>query len=326
MSELRHKILAAVKNDLADIETELRENLHPHSDLLARVAGHILFSGGKRLRPLLAVLCARLCAYAGDYDKVFSTVFEYLHAATLLHDDLVDDAEIRRGKPVAHSIWGPSVAVLAGDFLLARSLSIASRTERPEIINVIAGITESMSQGEIEQLARKGDILLSEAEYMEIIACKTAVMIQGACRSGAMLADADPEAQAALATYGLNLGTAFQMIDDLLDYTSDTATLGKEIGTDLKEGKLTLPLIHALKTAEPEDRTRMEEIIRKEDFSLGEFETLKAMLTRYEGLSYTRETAVAHIRNAKESLSMFGCSQTREILLNIADYALERKV
>ncbi|MBW2670019.1 MAG: polyprenyl synthetase family protein, partial [Deltaproteobacteria bacterium] len=182
MNDIKHKILNLVKDDLSEIEVALKQNLNPHFDLVSQIAGHILFSGGKRLRPLLMVLSARICGYDGNYEKTFSTIFEYLHAATLLHDDLVDEATLRRGKPVANSIWGNAIAVLVGDFLLARSLSIAAETKRPDVIKVVAEITENMSQGEIHQLMKKGCIDLTEKEYMEIIRRKTAVLFQGTCR------------------------------------------------------------------------------------------------------------------------------------------------
>jgi octaprenyl-diphosphate synthase len=272
------------------------------------------------------ILSARICGYNADYAKTFSSIFEYLHAATLLHDDLVDGGAVRRGKPAAHFIWGNPTTVLVGDFLLARSLSIAAETGRSRIIKVIAEITENMSQGEIQQLMRKGHLDLSEAEYMEVIRRKTSVLIQGACRAGAMIADAPPEAETALADYGFNLGLAFQLADDLLDYTADAKLLGKEIGTDLKEGKLTLPVIHTLKEADAQDRRLMEKIITNQEFSVPEFQILLEFLDKYGGIDYTRRMATEHITIAKEALSVFKYSETKEILLDVADFALAREV
>ena len=324
MNDLKHKILMQVKNDLEEIEIALQQNLNPYLDLVSQIAGHILFSGGKRLRPLLMVLSARVCGYKDDYDKIFSTIFEYLHAATLLHDDLVDEATLRRGKPVANSIWGNAAAVLVGDFLLARSLAIAAKTKRPEVIKVVSGITENMSQGEIHQLMKKGRLDLTEAEYMEIIKRKTAVLFQGTCRSGALIADVSLAKETALADYGFNLGIAFQMVDDLLDYTLDTVTLGKEVGADLKEGKLTLPVIYSLKSADEKDRTRMENIIKNKNFSVNDFKTLIRMIDKYGGRSYTQTLATEYVQNAKEALVVFEDSKPKEILLMIADYTLSR--
>jgi len=325
MSDLKHKILARVKSDLEEIEVALEQNLNPYLDLVSQIAGHILFSGGKRLRPLLMVLSARISGYNGSYDKIFSTIFEYLHAATLLHDDLVDEATLRRGEPVANSIWGNPAAVLVGDFLLARSLAIAAETKLPEVIKVVSNITENMSQGEIHQLMRKGHLDLTEAEYMEIIEHKTAVLFQGTCCSGALIAGVSPKKTKALSDYGFNLGIAFQMVDDLLDYSSNTTVLGKEVGADLKEGKLTLPVIYSLESAAPKDRTLMGKIIKNRDFSVNDFEILIKMIDKYDGRTYTQSLATQYVRRAKESLSVFNNSETKETLLMIADYTLSRK-
>jgi octaprenyl-diphosphate synthase len=325
MRDLKQKIFAEVGRDLEQIETALKENLTPYLDIVRQTASHLLFSGGKRLRPLLTVLCARLCGYSGSYDKIFSVIFEYIHAATLLHDDVVDGANLRRGKSAAYMIFGAPAAVLSGDFLMARALSIAAETGRMNVIRVIARITENMSQGEIHQLIKKGDINLSEAEYAEVIRRKTAVLIQGACQSGAMISDADDSREKALSEYGFHLGMAFQMADDLLDYVSDTETLGKNIGSDLREGKLTLPVIYALKRATPEDRTFMETLIHHKSFSDDDFENLKNLLRTYQGIAYTEKTAQDHVEKAKSALSIFESSKTKETLSDIADYALYRK-
>lgn len=325
MTDLKLRILFKVKADLEEIETALAQNLNPYLDLVSETAQHILFSGGKRLRPLLMVLSARLCGYNGNQDKFYSTIFEYLHAATLLHDDLVDGASIRRGKPVAHSIFGNSTAVLVGDFLLARGLSIAAKTKNIKVIEIIAGITENMSQGEIHQFLKKERFDLTQNEYMEIIRRKTAVLIQGACHVGALLADAPFEHQNALSEYGYNVGIAFQMADDLLDYTADTTLLGKAVGADLREGKLTLPVIHAIENAPAESRQTIKQIIQNKDFSPGEFQILLEMLKHYGGIDYTRKQATEFIEKAKNAIRIFEPTQTRETLMDIADYALKRK-
>ena len=324
MNDLKHRILAAVKDDLDDIEKALADNLNPYLDLVSEVAGHILFSGGKRLRPLLMVLSARICGYSGDYEKTFSTALEYLHAATLLHDDLVDEATLRRGKPVAHSKWGNSIAVLVGDYLLARALSISAGTGRLRIVQILAGLTENMSQGEVHQLMRKGDINLTEDEYKEVIRRKTAMLFEAACRVSAIIADASAEQERALAEYGINLGIAFQMADDLFDYTLQTSEFGKEVGADLREGKLTLPVIYALKQARSGDRDLMIKIIRDRDFSEADFKTLTDLLEKYGGLTYTQNMAASYIDTAKKALTVFDPSPTKETMLDIAEYALAR--
>ncbi len=325
MTDLKWKILAAVQDDLVRVEKALADNLDPYLDLVGKTAGHILFSGGKRLRPLLMILSARLCGYNGGKEIDYSTIFEYLHAATLLHDDLVDGAAVRRGRQAAHTVYGNSTAVLVGDFLLARGLSIASRTGKIEVIDIIAGITENMSQGEIHQLLAKQNLELTEEEYLEVIRRKTAVLIQGACRVGALVADAPAQEERALSAFGYNAGVAFQMADDLLDYTADSKELGKKVGADLREGKLTLPVIHALKNASGPERSEMERIILDKDFSEADFDTFVEMLKRLGGIEYTIQRAAGHVRKAKQALDIFVPGPVKDILADIADYALVRK-
>lgn len=325
-SDLKHSILQRVNEDLAEIESELAGNLRPHLELVSEIARHIMFSGGKRLRPLLMVISARLCGYEGANTCKFSTIFEFLHAATLLHDDVVDGSRFRRGKPVAHVVWDSATAILVGDFLLARSLTLAAETGSPRIIRVIAEITENMSQGEIHQLARKGAVDVTEAEYLEVIRRKTAVLFAGACRSSAILANVSLEKEEALHNYGVNLGFAFQMADDLLDYTADSAALGKHVGADMREGKLTLPVIHALQTAGAEDRRRMLSIFQDKEFSREKFHRLVDLLANHGGIDYTRDQADEFIRKAKQSLKVFESRPEKELLFDIADYALVRKI
>ena len=326
MNDLKKKILAENGNDLEQIEAELSENLKPYLDLVSDVARHILFAGGKRLRPLLLVLTARLCGYYEDYAKTVSTALEYLHAATLLHDDIVDDAILRRGKTVAHSLYGNATTVLVGDFLLARALAICADSGKIKVIHIISDLTENMSTGEVHQLMRKGDVSLTEDEYLEVIRRKTAVLFQAACTVSAVIADAPEEKEKALADFGYHLGVAFQMVDDLFDYTMDTADLGKEIGADLREGKLTLPVIHALKQANPADRDAMVKIIKNEAFTVDEFNVLVDLLKRNDGIAYTENKAAFCIEKAKEALSVFEPSKTRDSLFDIADYTLARRI
>ncbi len=326
MSDLKQKILSAVESDLEDIEKALSDNLNPYLDLVSDVAGHILFSGGKRLRPLLMVLSARMCSYNGNYEKTFSTALEYLHTATLLHDDLVDGATLRRGKTVAHATWGNSITVLVGDYLLARALSISAGTGRLRVVQVLAELTENMSQGEVHQLMRKGDVKLTEDEYLVVIRRKTAVLFKAACQVSAIIADAPEDKEKVLAEYGYNLGIAFQMADDLFDYTLQTSDFGKEVGADLREGKLTLPVIYALKQANSSDRDLMIKIIRNPDFTTDDFKTLLDLLVKYGGIDYTQETAASYIDTAKTALALFEPSPPKETMLDIADYALQRRV
>lgn len=325
MTGIKQQLVSMVESDLEKIEEALQNNLTPHLDLVKETAGHLMFAGGKRLRPLLIVLGARICGHESDFVTRFASIFEFLHTATLLHDDVIDGAAVRRGNPVANTVYGAPVTVLTGDFLLARALSIAAESENMRLIKTVSEMTEEISQGEIHQLIKKGDIRITEEEYMSIIRRKTGVLIQGACKSGALLAGASPEEEKSLTRYGGHLGIVFQIADDILDYTADTAELGKTVGADLREGKLTLPVIHALGEASPEDRRRMETIITNPDFSREEFGILLDLLNRYSGIEYARNIAAGHVRAAKDSLADFPPSRTKETLFMMTDYALHRK-
>ena len=323
---LKQKIIERTALDLEKVEIALEHHLNPNLELVKEIASHLLFSGGKRLRPLLMIHSARLCGYNNGFEIEFSILFEYLHAATLLHDDVVDEATIRRGRKAAHTKWSASKVVLTGDFLLARALDIAAKTKEPDIISVIAKITREMSQGEIDQLAKKRKLDLLEEEYLKIIERKTAVLIQGACKSGAILAKAQKEEEDALNQYGFHLGMAFQMADDLLDYTASAEELGKNPGADMREGKLTLPLIHSLANASFEDKEWMKGVIAATEFNSDQFEKLKEKLVVYKGIEYTRKKAQDHVKKAKLSLNDFQDCQSKELLCLIADYSIERKV
>jgi len=322
---LKQKIIQMVAPDLEKIEIALEHHLKPNLELVRQIASHLLFSGGKRIRPLLSIHSARACGYNNGFEIAFSTIFEYLHAATLLHDDVVDAADTRRGKRAAHLKWSAPQVVLTGDFLLARALDIAAQTREPDIISVIAKITQDMSQGEIDQLTKKGKLDLSEAEYESIIEKKTAVLIQGACQSGAILAKASKEKQGALNQYGFHLGMAFQMADDLLDYTASAQELGKNPGADMREGKLTLPLIHSLANASQTDKKWMEAVITEGLFDPEKFEKLKKKLYGYKGIEYTQTKALYHVKEAKAFLDGFDDCPSKQILCLIADYSIQRK-
>lgn len=325
MTDLKKQLVERLAPDIESVEAALVENLDPNLELVKKIAGHLLFSGGKRLRPLLMIISARCCGYTGADAPDFSVIFEYLHAATLLHDDVVDGALIRRGNPAAHTIWETPAVILTGDFLLAKSLELAARSENPEIIRVIAGITREMSQGEIDQLSRKGDFSLTEKEYMHVIKRKTAVLIEGACRTGALLAGAESRITMALTQYGYHLGMAFQMADDLLDYTTDLETLGKNPGADLREGKMTLPVIIALANAEDEELDFMMSMMGAADFGDEDFKKFVSLAEKHHGIAYTMEQAEFHVKEAKKCLERLDMDDSRKTLEMLADYAVYRK-
>ncbi|MFO8047557.1 MAG: polyprenyl synthetase family protein, partial [Desulfosudaceae bacterium] len=255
-----------------------------------------------------------------------SAAFEHFRNRDSLGPDqfLISHTYSSFGRPVANSIWDNASAVLVGDFLLARASSIAAATGRLEIFNIMSSVMEDMAQGELHQLTRKGDSALSEEEYLRIIRNKTAVLMSGACQAGAILAGAPESREKALADYGLSLGMAFQMTDDLLDYTAATDQLGKTAGADLQEGKYTLPLIYALSRAEEQDRQMMTDIMADQDFNRESLAGFNRLLEKYGGFDYTEQCAAEYVARAKQALAVFPPSEERSLLMKLADYARQR--
>lgn len=327
-SPLQHSasILGQVEDDLQRIEGEIEKNLRSSVPLIAHISRYIIRSGGKRLRPLLMVLAARLTGYEGEGHYPLSIVFEYLHAATLLHDDVVDSAELRRNKPAANTIWGNQAAVLVGDFLLATSFALAVSSGNLKILSVLADTTTRMAEGEILQLINSDNLEISEQDYIEVITRKTAILIAAACQIGAIFGRTDAKQEEAMCRFGLNLGIAFQLRDDVLDYAGSEEEVGKPIGQDLSEGKITLPLIYTLTASNPQDRQRLVDLITAGEITPATFTKVKGLIERYQSLEYTSRLAEGHIAAAKEALSTFLPSATRETLAAIADYVVARRV
>ena len=317
-------ILDSFKPDFEKIEQVLNRHFASHIPFVNKVSQYILFAGGKRLRPLLTVCAARLCGR--DDDAVFglSAVPEYLHAASLLHDDVVDGGVMRRGKSPAYKIWGNKATVLVGDFLYGRAIELASRFGDTRIAEAIAETVALMSEGEIIQLLQAKTPSFDEETYLEIISRKTASLISASCKIGALLAGAGKSEVQALSDYGLYMGQAFQMIDDILDYTADAGELGKTIGTDLAEGKITLPLVVAIEKASSREKERLLQVLSGGNPSEKEFVWVKDLLANTGGLDYTRSRAKALVGLACESLETFAPLETRDLLHGLAWFVLER--
>lgn len=316
-------IFHRLKADIDRINHSLAANLSSHVKLINDVGNYILTSGGKRVRPLLFVLSARLCGCRDDQLADVSTIFEYLHAATLLHDDVVDAATVRRGISSANMIWGNQAVILVGDFLLAKALSIASATERMKVVEVLSRTTTMMAEGEVLQLIHTGNVNLTEADYFEVITRKTAILMSAACRIGAIMAGVDEARETALSEFGLNLGITFQLVDDLLDYTGDAQALGKPVGNDLKEGKITLPLIHALAAATGAERQRLQEVAAAPDPEAMARDLIPAM-ERYGSLDHARRQAQEYNRKAQTCLEAFAASPEKDLFLEITNYLVAR--
>ena len=307
---------------MAAINRALADNLQSHVPLIAEVGRHILLSGGKRIRPLLFLLSARLCGCRGPELADYSTIFEYLHAATLLHDDVVDAAAVRRGRTTANTIWGNQAVILVGDFLLSKALSLAVTTNHLKVLKVLAHTTTFMAEGEVLQLLHTGNLKITEAEYFEVVHRKTAVLMAAACRVGAILGDSPPEMEEALAQYGLNLGITFQVVDDILDYTGDATEMGKPIGHDLQEGRITLPLIHALAQADPHDRELLLDLAGNLEADKGP--ELRRLLEKYGSLDYARSLAREYTLKAEANLEPFPAAPEKAYFLAFTDELLDR--
>jgi octaprenyl-diphosphate synthase len=319
---VRRSVLKELEAEVAAINRALVANLQTHVPLIAEVGKHILLSGGKRVRPLLFLLSARMCGCRGDQLHDFSTIFEYLHAATLLHDDVVDAASTRRGASTANTIWGNQAVILVGDFLLAKALSLAVTTNKLKILRVLSSATTMMAEGEILQLLHAGNLGLTEAQYCEVITRKTAILMSAACQIGAILGEAPEAQEEALAQLGLNLGITFQVVDDILDYTGDERALGKPVCADLKEGRITLPLIHALSRADAGDRQQLGEMAQ--NLTPEMVPNLRKLLDKYGSLERARELASQYTRKAQENLGAFPSSQEKTYFWAITEELLDR--
>jgi octaprenyl-diphosphate synthase len=296
-------ILKELEADVAAINKALVANLQTHVPFISEVGRHILLSGGKRVRPLLFLLSARLCGCRSNHLTDFSTIFEYLHAATLLHDDVVDAADVRRGLSTANTIWGNQAVILVGDFLLAKSLSLAVDTDKLKVLKVLAHTTTLMAEGEILQLLHAGNLDLTEDQYFEVTIRKTAALMSAACQIGALLGGVSDAQEEALTQFGLNLGITFQVVDDILDFTGDETRLGKPVINDLKEGRITLPLIHALAHANDADRSRLKDLAQ--EVTPESAAEILALLEKNGSLEYAREQARHYTLKAQENLEIF---------------------
>jgi octaprenyl-diphosphate synthase len=322
---LKEKIYARVGPDLVRIEEEINRLLDSNIPLIPVVGRHIMGSGGKRLRPLLLVLSSRLCGYKGNDDAPLAVVFEFVHAATLLHDDVVDHAELRRSQPSANTLWGNPASVLIGDFLYSKSIQIAVGYRDIRILEVLLEATTRMSEGEVLQLINADNLEIREDEYLEVVTKKTALLISAACCTGAIFGGGGLAEEKALKAYGYNLGIAFQLIDDTLDFTGEAEQLGKPVGNDLQEGKATLPLIYALQNAKAAERLRLRQIFTSEHIQAKEISEIKNLVIRSGGIEYTNNQACAHSSRAKDALRIFPHGPVKDILEDMADYVICRR-
>lgn len=317
-------VLNLLNEEIGRVEAQFREDLTSRVPLIRKVGEYVLASGGKRVRPMILLLSAKLAGYQGDAHIGLASVVEFIHTATLLHDDVVDSAVLRRGQDSANAVWGNEASVLVGDFLFAKSFSIMVRAGNLNILQTLSDATTQMAEGEVLQLISTSDVELDETRYIEVVQNKTAVLLSAASRCGAILGGCSLAEEEALAAYGMELGIAFQFMDDALDYVADQSKFGKECGHDLLEGKVTLPLIHTLGNCTAAERNRVTEIVEQELLPDEDLQYVVGLIRTYDGIGYTQRRAKALVDSAKGHLAGFAESPAKEALIRLSDYVVSR--
>lgn len=312
----------AIGADMAAVDRVLRASLASDVVLIRQVAEYIIGGGGKRLRPALLLLTAKATRHTGTDHHTLAAVIEMIHTATLLHDDVVDESELRRGHATANAEFGNAASVLVGDFLYSRAFQMMVGVARMRVLAILAETTNAIAEGEVLQLMNAGDADLDEAAYIDVIQRKTARLFEAAARIGAVLGDAAPEVEDALARYGMHLGTAFQLVDDILDYSGQAESIGKNVGDDLAEGKMTLPLIHALAHGTAEEAAMIRHAIAGGGRT--DFAPVIAALARTGALAYARRRAESEVRQAAACLDALPDSPDRRTLLELTTFASTR--
>ncbi len=317
------KIREPVADDLRRVDEVILARLASDVVLVNQVAQHIVAGGGKRLRPLCVVLAARACGYPGHKHVEAAAIIEFIHTATLLHDDVVDGSDLRRGRDTANHVFGNQASVLVGDYLYSRAFQMMVDLENLRIQEVMANATNTIAAGEVLQLMNAHDPDTTEARYLDVIYRKTAKLFEAGTQVAAIMSGVDPEVEEAIARYGRHLGTAFQLVDDSLDYRADREELGKNLGDDLAEGKPTLPLIHALANSSPDDTARLRHAV--ENGGIGELELVTRAIESSGGLEYTARLARREADLAIEALDRVPGSVYRDALRELADFAVLRR-
>jgi len=316
-------IYALIKDDMLAVDEMIQSRLQSDVVLINEISHYIINSGGKRLRPALAILCARACGYKAEQHINLATIIEFIHTATLLHDDVVDNSDLRRGRKTANNLWGNEASVLVGDFLYTRSFEMMVEMGSMRLMAILAQATNIIAEGEVLQLLNCHDADTSESRYLEVIHHKTAKLFAAAGQLGAVISDSSPEVEQAMMDYAMHLGSAFQLLDDLLDYSESSDTIGKNIGDDLAEGKPTLPLIYALQHGNEEQASVIREAIEQ-----GQRDKIDDIITIIEqtgAIAYTEQAAKAEVAQAKQALDCLPESEYKQALISLADFAINRR-
>lgn len=318
------EILALIGDDLARVEKEFAGSLGSDVGIIDTLGRYVGEGGGKRIRPALFLLCARLCGYRGDRHILFASVFELIHTATLVHDDIIDGSEMRRGRRTVNARWGSHLTVLLGDYLYLKSMTMALSADDLRCIKILCDITLTMIEGELMQAGSNGSLDITEAEHLEIVRRKTAMLFSGCGRVAAELSGVDADRASALESYARNLGMAFQLVDDLLDVTATASVLGKPVASDLKEGRLTLPLIYLLEMGVDDHRRKLRLVLDDGGFDRVSLEEILDLARRHGTLDRTRRLAVSYSEEAIRSLDAFPDSTVRQALVDVAGFITSR--
>jgi len=319
------QIFEPIRADLERVDLEFARHVQSQVELIPRIGQYIQTAGGKRIRPAVLLMAARLAGYEGDRAVLYAAVVEFIHTATLVHDDIIDDADLRRGRAAVHSRWGNDITVLLGDYLYIKSMALALTHDTLDLVRVLCDVTLKMIEGELYQLTKNGDADITEDEHFDNMRRKTAYLFGGCAQIGGMLGKIESEKEQALREYGFNLGIAFQLVDDLLDFTGDAQAVGKPIASDLREGKVTLPLIHLLRQSNGEEGSRIvRDAIASHTVSPEQWAMLLRMLKEHASIDYAYRRAVEYAERAKKPLYAFPSSSERDALLALPDFVLSR--
>jgi octaprenyl-diphosphate synthase len=318
------EVLARVEPELQRVNAIILDRLHSRVSLIPELARHIIAAGGKRIRPLLTLVSAKLCGYQGERQIRLAACVEFIHTATLLHDDVVDDSELRRGIATANAVWGNKASVLVGDFLFSRSFELMVEDGSLRVLEILANASAVIAEGEVAQLITSNDTGTTEADYLEVVKAKTAMLFAAACRLGAVLGGRSPEEEEAIASYGLNLGIAFQLVDDFLDYAAHAADMGKSAGDDFRDGKITLPVVLAFARGDDEERRFWRRTLEDGEQAPGDLEHAVKLLHRRGALADTLKRAAEFGEAARRGLDPFAASGEKRAMLSLVDFCLER--
>nr|WP_281503083.1 polyprenyl synthetase family protein [Ancylobacter crimeensis] len=317
-------IIDLVKTGMEQVNTLILSRTGSEVTMIPEVATHLISSGGKRLRPMLTLATARLARYQGDGDVKLAAAVEFMHTATLLHDDVVDDSEMRRGKLAARMLWGNEASVLVGDFLLGQAFRMMVEVGNLTALDILSTAAVVIAEGEVAQLAAAKNTATTEDAYLNVIRGKTAELFAAACEVGPVIAERQKAEQAACRSYGMNLGIAFQLVDDALDYGGSRAKLGKNVGDDFREGKITLPIVLAFRRGNDEERAFWRRCLEEGDIQDGDLEHAMEILTRHRALSDTVDRARHYGAIAKDALGLFEDGEAKRALLDVVDFCVAR--